>query len=240
VQGQKQRNQSGNRAAASVEKSKADTKHIHGRKSDDKSVIRNIGMKLEKVEETGSNRNGFENHETYAQFPIASVPALPTHHSPVLSPQLTAATPAPGPAALSSDELKRLGGLSDHYAILGIKDQATEAEIKKSYRGLALKYHPDKTGGRPDATAVYSKIAGAYEILSDPEKRAAYDDEKAQPRGFGNLFNRGFFGDSDFFDSMSSSSGSRFGKTTTTTTKSSTRNGSSTKTTTTTYSYSSY
>jgi hypothetical protein len=165
--------------------------------------------------------------------PVLST-VLPTHHSPVRSPQLAEVTPAPGPAALSSDELTRLGGLSDHYAILGIKDQATEAEIKKSYRGLALKYHPDKTGGRPDATAVYSKIAGAYEILSDPEKRAAYDDEKAQPRGFGNLFNRDFFGDSDFFDRMSSG---KFGKTASQTTTSFTRNGSSTKTTTTTYSY---
>jgi DnaJ-class molecular chaperone len=63
-------------------------------------------------------------------------------------------------------ELTKLGRLNDHYAILGFNDQATTAEIKKPYHGLARIYHPDKASGRsdarPDATAVYSKIVSAF------------------------------------------------------------------------------
>ncbi|KAI9358676.1 DnaJ domain-containing protein [Pilaira anomala] len=62
----------------------------------------------------------------------------------------------------------------DYYAVLNISVDANEQEIKKSYRKLALKYHPDKNSS-PDAVEKFKDISEAYEILSDPEKRRVYD-----------------------------------------------------------------
>ena len=63
----------------------------------------------------------------------------------------------------------------DYYAILGVPRTATDAEIKKEYRKLALKYHPDKNAGDKVAEEQFKKIAEAYGILGDPEKRRKYD-----------------------------------------------------------------
>ena len=63
----------------------------------------------------------------------------------------------------------------DYYKILGVSKGATSDEIKKAYRKLALKYHPDKNNGSKDYEAKFKEISEAYAVLSDPEKRNQYD-----------------------------------------------------------------
>jgi len=63
----------------------------------------------------------------------------------------------------------------DCYEVLGVSKNATESEIKKSYRKLALKYHPDKNPDDSEAEDKFKEAAEAYEILSDQDKRAKYD-----------------------------------------------------------------
>ena len=63
----------------------------------------------------------------------------------------------------------------DYYEILEVTREETADGIKKSYRRLAVKYHPDKNPGNKQAEEMFKKISEAYEVLKDPEKRAAYD-----------------------------------------------------------------
>ncbi|MBW1918176.1 MAG: molecular chaperone DnaJ [Deltaproteobacteria bacterium] len=63
----------------------------------------------------------------------------------------------------------------DAYEILGVKKTASEAEIKKAYRKLARKHHPDVNPNDPEAEARFKEITAAYNILSDPQRRAEYD-----------------------------------------------------------------
>ena len=77
---------------------------------------------------------------------------------------------------------------SDPYKILELEKGASEEDIKKAYRKLALKYHPDKNSGNKDSEEKFKEISGAYEILSDPGKKARYDsgvyDENFNGEGF--------------------------------------------------------
>ena len=63
----------------------------------------------------------------------------------------------------------------DYYEILGVSKNATPVEIKKGYRKMAIKYHPDKNPGDKSAEENFKKAAEAYEILSDDNKKARYD-----------------------------------------------------------------
>jgi curved DNA-binding protein len=72
----------------------------------------------------------------------------------------------------------------DYYQILGVSRQAKKSEIKKAYRKLAQKYHPDKNPGDKAAEEQFKRINEAYEVLSDDEKRAKYDQFGAQWQQF--------------------------------------------------------
>jgi len=69
----------------------------------------------------------------------------------------------------------------NYYQILGLKPGASEEEIKKNYKKLALQYHPDKNRGNPTAEEKFKEIQEAYEVLSDPITRAEYDKEIKNP-----------------------------------------------------------
>ena len=78
----------------------------------------------------------------------------------------------------------------DYYEVLGIERTAGEDELKKAYRKMAVKYHPDKNPGDKTAEEKFKELGEAYEVLTDPQKRAAYDqyghaafDQRS--RGFG-------------------------------------------------------
>ena len=63
----------------------------------------------------------------------------------------------------------------DYYAVLGVERKASEDEVKKAFRQMALKHHPDRNPGDKDAEARFKEAAEAYGVLSDPQKRAQYD-----------------------------------------------------------------
>lgn len=63
----------------------------------------------------------------------------------------------------------------EYYEILGISENATESEIKKAYRKKAMEFHPDRNPGNHEAEAQFKKINEAYSVLSDPQKKANYD-----------------------------------------------------------------
>ena len=69
--------------------------------------------------------------------------------------------------------------LEDPYKILGVERNASQDDIKKAYRALSLKWHPDRNPGKADATAVYQSINAAYEILGDEGRRKEFDSPAA-------------------------------------------------------------
>ena len=74
------------------------------------------------------------------------------------------------------------------YSILGVAKSASEAELRKAYRKLAKQWHPDANRDNKAAEEKFKRISGAYDILSDAEKRGRYDrgeiDEQGNERGF--------------------------------------------------------
>src|ERR671931_813688 len=65
--------------------------------------------------------------------------------------------------------------MADFYGVLGVSRDATDDEIKKAYRKLAMQYHPDRNNGAKEAEEKFKAITEAYDVLRDPQKRAAYD-----------------------------------------------------------------
>src|SRR3989442_12811975 len=88
----------------------------------------------------------------------------------------------------------------DYYEVLGVNRDASEDELKKSYRRLAMKWHPDRNPENPRAEEHFKEAKEAYEVLCEPAKRAAYDQfghagvdpqsgmGAGQPGGFGDIF----------------------------------------------------
>ncbi|NLL99415.1 MAG: molecular chaperone DnaJ [Tepidanaerobacter sp.] len=110
----------------------------------------------------------------------------------------------------------------DYYEVLGVSRDATEDEIKKAYRKLARKYHPDVNKEDKDAAEKFKEINEAYEVLKDPEKRARYDQfghagvgqggfDAGDFGGFGGFGGFGDFG-SDIFDDIFDIFGGSFGR----------------------------
>ncbi|XP_063817538.1 dnaJ homolog subfamily B member 12 [Pseudophryne corroboree] len=96
------------------------------------------------------------------------------------------------------ESVKRIKQCKDYYEILGVTREATEEDLKKSYRKLALKFHPDKNHA-PGATEAFKAIGNAYAVLSNAEKRKQYDqfgDQKVNASRHGHSdFHRGFEAD---------------------------------------------
>src|SRR5689334_14058240 len=117
---------------------------------------------------------------------------------------------APAPCSL----LPFVPSMADFYGTLGVPRTASDDDIKKAYRKLAMQYHPDRNGGSKEAEEKFKEVTEAYDVLRDPQKRAAFDRYgEAGLRGGGgggayhhvdlsealNIFMRDFAGFGDLF-----------------------------------------
>jgi len=103
-----------------------------------------------------------------------------------------------------------LNGKRDYYELLGVLRTASEQEIKSAYRKLALQYHPDRNPGNKEAEEKFKEAAEAYSVLSDSQKRAAYD--RFGHAGLGSAAGGGFGGfDPNVFADFSDILGDLFG-----------------------------
>uniref|UniRef100_A0A8C5Q7X9 DnaJ homolog subfamily B member 14 n=1 Tax=Leptobrachium leishanense TaxID=445787 RepID=A0A8C5Q7X9_9ANUR len=142
----------------------------------------------------------------------ASHPNAPSESTEPSSPRRRKNTSDPAPSANGEaggetskgytpdqlDSVKRIKQCKDYYEILGVTREATEDDLKKAYRKLALKFHPDKNHA-PGATEAFKAIGNAYAVLSNAEKRKQYDqfgEEKVSSSRHGHSdFHRGFEAD---------------------------------------------
>ena len=103
----------------------------------------------------------------------------------------------------------------DYYEVLGVGKQATEDEIKKAYRKIAIKYHPDRNPGNKEAEEKFKEAAEAYSVLSDKQKRQQYDqfgfDGPNTGGGFGGFGSGGGFSMDDIFSMFGDVFGGRGG-----------------------------
>lgn len=99
----------------------------------------------------------------------------------------------------------------DYYEVLGVDKNASEDEIKKAYRKIAIKYHPDRNPDNKEAEEKFKEAAEAYDVLHDPQKRQQYDQFGFDaPGGFGGFSSGGFSMD-DIFDMFGGIFGGRGG-----------------------------
>jgi molecular chaperone DnaJ len=99
----------------------------------------------------------------------------------------------------------------DYYEVLGLERGAAESDIKKSYRRMAMKYHPDRNPGDENAEDSFKEVKEAYEVLSDSQKRATYDQHGHAAFEQGGMGSGGFGGANGFGDVFGDVFGDIFG-----------------------------
>lgn len=99
----------------------------------------------------------------------------------------------------------------DYYEVLGVAKGASAEEIKKAYRKMAIKYHPDKNPGDKEAEEKFKEAAEAYDVLSNPDKKARYDQFGHSGMNSGGGFSGGGFSMDDIFSQFGDIFGGHFG-----------------------------
>ncbi len=99
----------------------------------------------------------------------------------------------------------------DFYEVLGLESNASDKDIKRAYKRLAMKHHPDRNQGDKGSEDKFKEIKEAYEVLSDEQKRAAYDQYGHAAFEQGGMGGGGGFGGADFSDIFGDVFGDIFG-----------------------------